>query len=221
MVSSTLSDRMKDKKLYKKERREVARFMRRLYRQGLTTTSGGNISLRLAGDIIVITPSATDKGRMKWKEVGIMNLLGENLTPDLKPSIEYALHLGIYKRNSMVSAVVHAHPVFATSYTATKCKINTDLSAEARAICGNPRFVPYALMGSKELADVVSEESAESDVMLLENHGILTTGPTLLSAFDKIEVLENAAKMSLIVEITGKKRVLSASRLHEIERMFR
>jgi L-fuculose-phosphate aldolase len=76
-------------------------------------------------------------------------------------------------------------------------------------------------MGTRELADVVSQEAAEADVMLLENHGILTTGPTLLSAFDKIEVLENAAKISLIVEITGKKRVLSTPRLREIERMFR
>jgi L-fuculose-phosphate aldolase len=76
-------------------------------------------------------------------------------------------------------------------------------------------------MGSPELADNVSQEAAEADVMLLENHGILTTGPTLLSAFDKIEVLENAAKMSLIVEITGKKKVLSTTRLREIERIFR
>jgi L-fuculose-phosphate aldolase len=212
---------MKQLTKFKKERKEVARFMRRLYHQGLTTTSGGNISLRLTGDIVIITPSATDKGRMRWKEVGIMNLLGENLTPDLKPSIEFALHLGIYKRNSNVSAIVHAHPVYATAFTATKCLINTDLTAEARAICGNPHFVPYALMGSPELADNVSQEAAEADVMLLENHGILTTGPTLLSAFDKIEVLENAAKMSLIVEITGKKKVLSTTRLREIERIFR
>ena len=146
MVSLILFENMKEHNQYKKERKEVARFMRRLYKQGLTTTSGGNISLRLPGDIVLITPSATDKGRTKWKEVGIMNLLGENLTPSLKPSIEHALHLGIYKRNSLVTAIVHAHPVFATSFTATKCKINTDLTAEARAICGNPRFVPYALM---------------------------------------------------------------------------
>ena len=67
--------------------------MRRLYKHGLTTTSGGNISLRISDDIIVITPSATDKGRMRWKEVGLMNIFGENLTPDLKPSIESEMHL--------------------------------------------------------------------------------------------------------------------------------
>jgi L-fuculose-phosphate aldolase len=206
---------------YKKERKEVAAFMRRLYRQGLTTTSGGNISLRISDSLIAITPSATDKSIMRWKEVGVMSLLGENLTPDLKPSIEFALHINIYKKNNDVAAIVHAHPVFASSFTAMKSTINTSLTAEARAICGDPRFVPYALMGSEELANMVAQNSAEADIMLLENHGIITTGSNLLQAFDKLEVLENAAKMTLIVEIAGKKKGLSTTRLREIERLFR
>jgi len=211
---------MKDHK-YKIQRKEVARFMRRLYKKGLTTTSGGNISLKISEEHILITPSATDKGRMKWKEVGIMSMMGENLTPELKPSIEKDLHLNIYKKNTEVTAIIHAHPVFATSFTATRCTINTGLTAEARAICGEPRFVPYALMGSADLAQVTAEHSSEADVLLLENHGILTTGKTLLSAFDKLEVLENAAKMTLIVELTGKKKGLSPSRLRELDRLFR
>lgn len=206
---------------YKNERKEVACFMRRLYSQGLTTTSGGNISLRVSDDNIVITPSATDKGRMKWKEVGIMSLLGENLTPDLKPSIEYALHINIYKKNKDVTAIVHAHPVFASSFTAMKLTINTSLTAEARAICGEPRFVPYAVMGSPELADITAQHALEADILLLENHGILATGNNLLSAFDKLEVLENAARMTMITEITGKKSILSTARLREIDRLFR
>ena len=210
-----------NKNNYKLERREVARFMRRLYRQGLTTTSGGNISLKINEDTVLITPSATDKGRMKWKEVGIISILGENLTPDLKPSIESGLHLSIYKKNSEVLAIVHAHPVFASSFTAMKWPINTGLTAEARAICGEPVFVPYALMGSTELADITAENALEADVLLLENHGILTTGKTLLSAFDKIEVLENAAKMTLIADIKGRKKGLSTIKLREIDKLFR
>jgi L-fuculose-phosphate aldolase len=212
---------MKKEILYKKERKVVALFMRRLYRQGLTTTSGGNISLKISDDIIAITPSATDKGEMKWREVGLMTLLGENLTPELKPSIEFALHLNVYKKNSQVSALIHAHPLFATSFTAMKGTIDTSLTAEARAICGEPRFVPYALMGTAELADIVAEHSTNADILLLENHGIITSGSSLLQAFDKLEVLENAAKMTLITEIRGKKRPLSQSRLREIERLFR
>ena len=212
---------MKKVMKYKKERKEVACFMRRLYKKGLTTTSGGNISLRISDDLIAITPSATDKSLMRWKEVGVMSLLGENLTPDLKPSIENALHINIYKKNKDMTAIVHAHPVFASSFTAMKSTINTSLTAEARAICGEPRFVPYALMGSEELANIVAQNSTESDILLLENHGIITTGSTLLQAFEKIEVLENAAKMTLIVEMTGKKKVLSTGRLREIEKLFR
>lgn len=206
---------------YKKERKQVACFMRRLYNHGLTTTSGGNISCRISDDVILITPSATDKGKMKWKEVGIMTILGENLTPDLKPSIESEMHLSIYKKKKEVRAVVHAHPVFASAFTAMKLKIDTNLTAEACAILGNPLMVPYALMGTSDLANMVSENILDSDILLLENHGILTTGSNLLQAFDKIEVLENAAKMTLIVEMTNKKSPLSKSKILQIEKLFR
>jgi L-fuculose-phosphate aldolase len=206
---------------YKRERKEVARIMRRLYKQGLTTTSGGNVSSRVSDEIIVITPSATDKGRMRWKEVGIMNISGENLTPELKPSIESEMHFSIYRKDKNVTAIVHAHPPFASSFTAMKCKINTYLTAEAYAILGDPLLVPYALMGSRELANLVAENIGHSDILLLENHGILTTGSNLLKAFDKIEVLENAAKMTLIVQMTKKKSPLSKSRIIEIEKLFR
>lgn len=212
---------MKTDPIFKKERKEVARFMRRLYRQGLTTTSGGNISLKISDDVIVITPSSTDKGRMRWKEVGIMSILGDNLTPDLKPSIEYAMHLGIYRKNKDVSAVVHAHPVVASAFTAMKWEIDTSLTAEARAICGTPRQVEYAVMGSADLAELVSENARSADVLLLENHGILTTGSRLLQAFDKLEVLENAARMTMIVKLAGKKSSLNPIRIRELDRLFR
>jgi L-fuculose-phosphate aldolase len=212
---------MSSEETYKKERKEVARFLRRLYKLGLTTTSGGNISQRISDDIILITPSATDKGRMRWKEVGIMDINGENLTPGLKPSIEHEMHLSIYRKKKNVNAIVHAHPVVASAYTAMKCNINTNLTAEARAICGDPLFIPYALMGTKELASLAADGALKSDILLLENHGILTTGKGLLQAFDKLEVLENAAKMTLITEITGKKKPLTKSRIQELNKLFR
>lgn len=206
---------------YKNERKEVAMFMRRLYRQGLTTTSGGNISLRISDELFVITPSSTDKGRMKWREVGIMTIQGKNLTPELKPSIEHEMHLSIYRKKQEVSAIVHAHPLFASAYTAMRCKINTNLTAEAKAICGDPGFVEYALMGTSKLASLVAESIVTNDILLLENHGILTTGSSLLQAFDKLEVLENAARMTMIVELTGKKKPLGKSRIQELEKLFR
>jgi L-fuculose-phosphate aldolase len=211
---------MDTSKKYKSERKEVARFMRRLYKHGLTTTSGGNISLKVTDNLIAITPSATDKGRMKWEEVGLLTMKGENLTPDLKPSIESEMHLSIYRKKD-VKAIVHAHPTFATAFTAMNNKINIKLTAEAFAILGEPLYVPYALMGTKKLAELVADNIDRSDILLLENHGILTIGKNLLQAFDKIEVLENAARMTLIVDFEGKKKSLSKERIKEIEKLFR
>ncbi|HEX2968870.1 MAG TPA: class II aldolase/adducin family protein [Bacteroidales bacterium] len=211
---------MTDKK-FKKERKSVARFMRRLYERGLTTASGGNISIRIDDNVILITPTATDKGRMRWNDVGIMTMKGENLTPDLRPSIESGMHLSIYRKREDIKAIVHAHPAFASSFTATRSVIDTTLTAEATAILGKPVIVPYALMGTADLAEAVSAKIDESKVLLLENHGILTASSGLLEAFDMVEVLENAARMTLIVEITRKKSPLSKNRIIEIEKLFR
>ena len=212
---------MDTSKKYKPERKDVARFMRRLYKHGLTTTSGGNISLRISDNLIAITPSATDKGSMRWKEVGLLTMKGENLTPDLKPSIESEMHLSIYRKKKEVRAIIHAHPTFATAFTAMKNKINISLTAEACAILGEPVFVPYALMGTKKLAELVARYIDNSDILLLENHGVLTAGINLLQAFDKIEVLENAARMTLIIDFAGKRKSLSKERIIEIEKLFR
>jgi len=116
---------------------------------------------------------------------------------------------------------VHAHPVIATAYTAMKNQIRTDLTAEARVICGDPKFVPYALMGTSELANLAADNLNESGILLLENHGILTAGSSLLEAFDKLEVLENAAQMTLITELSGKKKPLAKSRVIELDKLFR
>jgi L-fuculose-phosphate aldolase len=207
-------------KLFKSERKEVARYMRRLYRQNLTTTSGGNISLQLPDGIIVITPSATDKGRMQWREVGLMKPGGKNLTPGLKPSIEAGMHLSIYSARD-IGAIIHAHPVFATAFTAMKKNIDTSLTAEAYVILGEPMFVPYEHMGTKELADIVSKYIKKSDLLLLENHGILSVGSNLLQAFDKIEVLENAARMTFITELMGIKTTLSEQQRAELKKLFK
>ncbi len=206
---------------YKTERKNVAYFMRRLYSRNLTTTSGGNISVRIDSTIIAITPSATDKGRMRWKEVGLLTMEGENLTPELKPSMESFMHLAVYRKDAEIKAIVHAHPVYATSFTAMRSTVNTSLTAEARAVCGEPVFVPYALMGTIELAELAAGNIGKGNILLLENHGILAAGKNLTEAFDRIEVLENAAKMTLIVEFAGKKSELDSSKISQIDKLFR
>lgn len=201
-------------------KKEVAYFMRRLYSKNLTTTSGGNISLKLDNQRILITPSGLDKGRMKSDQIGLLSMNGENYTPGLKPSMESGMHIAIYKKRPDIKAIVHAHPTIASGFTALHKSINCTLTAEARAILGTPKTASYALMGTPALAAIVAETSADVNVILLENHGIICLGENLLGAFDRIEVLEAAAKMTLITELLKEKKELSPQRLKDIDTLL-
>lgn len=201
---------------YYAEREEVAYFMRRLYDKNLTTCSGGNVSQKINKDIICITPSGLDKGRITPEQIGVITLKGENLTPELKPSIETSMHIAVHNMRPEMKAVVHAHPVTASSFTASEKKINTALIAESAVILGTPIFTQYAIQGSEELAQIVSAATAKGNIILMSNHGVLTVGETLLKAFDRIEVLEASAKITLYTELLGPKHALSDSQLREL-----
>lgn len=211
---------MNPKELYescREAREELAYFMRRLYERGLTTCSGGNLSVRVGAGHVIITPSALDKGRMTGEQIGLLTLGGENLTPQLKASMEARMHLRVYEARPDVRAVVHAHPVTATSFSAMSADIDTRLTAEAYAVLGVPVKAPYALMGTDGLAEEVAAAVKGADVVILENHGILTVGPSLLSAFDRLEVLEAAAKMNIITTLMGGASPMNGERIAELD----
>jgi L-fuculose-phosphate aldolase len=204
----------------KKAKKEVARYMRRLYQRGLTTATGGNVSVKAHG-YLLITPSAIDKALIRGKQILIMNADSENLTPGLKPSIEWGMHLAIYKVRPDVKAIVHAHPPLATCFTAMDHEINCQLIAEARAVLGKPVTAPYALMGTPKLAQIVSKAAESNEnVILLENHGIVCLGNNLPAAFDRLEVLEVAARMTLIAKMMGTSKPLSREQSEEIDKLM-
>ncbi|OFY57360.1 MAG: hypothetical protein A2Y87_08885 [Bacteroidetes bacterium RBG_13_46_8] len=199
------------------QKNEVAYFMRRLYNKNLTTTSGGNISIKLEDGRLLITPSATDKARMKSDQIGLLSFTGENQTPHLKLSIESGMHIALHNKRPDINAIIHAHPPIASAFTALRKSINCTLTSEARAILGTPVMVPYALMGTPLLADRVAETVRHANVILLENHGVICLGHSLLAAFDRMEVLEAAAKMTLIAELLKGKKELNPQQLREID----
>jgi L-fuculose-phosphate aldolase len=202
------------------QKREVAYFMRRLYRHNLTTTSGGNISMRINEGHMLITPSSTDKGRMKGNEIGLLAFTGENLTTHLKLSMETGMHLAIYEKRPEIRAIIHAHPPVASAFTAMRKKINCALTAESRAILGTPGFATYALMGTEQLARIVAESALDSQVILMQNHGVICLGDNLLTAFDRMEVLEAAAKMTLITGLMHDSYELNPQQLREIDNLM-
>ncbi len=202
-----------------KDRETVASVMRRLYSRGLTTCTGGNVSMRRGGEIL-ITSSGTDKAEITASEIGILTLEGEVITPELKLSIETEMHLEIYRSRPDAGAVVHAHPAAASAFAAMDKDIDTRLTAEAWQVLGRPVKAPYALMGTEGLAALVGRAVREGNAVIMENHGVVTVGTNLLQAFERMELLEAAARMTWITESMGPGRPLSAERLGEIEEKY-
>jgi L-fuculose-phosphate aldolase len=199
------------------ERKSVADYMRRLYDRHLTTASGGNISLRLNDELFCITPSALDKGNLTPDLIAIVSFEGKNLTPHLPLSIGTEMHRKCLLARPDRNAIVHAHPVYACAYsTAQPCKLNTRLTAEAYYIIGDITNVPYKLMGTTDLADIVSTYMKDREVMLMENHGAIATGVDLLRAFDCMELLERAAQMSYLVDSIQNSHELTEERIKPI-----
>jgi L-fuculose-phosphate aldolase len=202
------------------QRHQVASFMRRLYHQHLTTSLGGNVSMKLSDGIVLITPSGIDKGMITGDEVGILGQDGTNHTPHLKLSMEAPMHLAVYKKRMDVSAVVHAHPPTASAFAASHEKINCRLIAETRLMLKEPALAPYARMGTEDLANNVSNAIEKTDSVLMENHGVLTVGASLVLALERLEVLESAAKITLITKQLGNAKEMSCDQLEEIDQVF-
>lgn len=204
---------------FKKEKEGVAACMRRLYEQGLTTASGGNVSLR-AGNRVLITPSQVDKASVQAGQINVLDLQGNMISGDQKNSMETGMHLAIYQKRPDISAIVHAHPVMATSFAIARKDINTGLAGESRAILGKPARASYRLMGTHELAESVSDAAKNAQVILMENHGVITLGTTLFQAYDRMEVAEAAARMTFVTDYMGSSHTLTPDQLKAIDELF-
>ena len=209
-------------KRFYKERVAVANFMKRLYDRQLTTASGGNISLRVSDDEFCITPSSLDKGSLTAESIAVVKFDGTNLTPELKLSIESEMHRQILLKRPDLHAVVHAHPVFASAFaTAQPCVLDSRLIAETYFILGEIVNVPYFIMGSKELADAVSDAVVHNTAVLLENHGALCAAKDLLHAFDGIDLMERLAQMTILRRFIDNSHIMTESQCREITDVFK
>ena len=205
---------------FTEEREELASFMRRLYERRLTTSTGGNASLMLGGGRMLITPSGMDKCTTRPGDLIVMRIGEGPPEGDLKPSMESGLHAAIYMKRPDVRSVMHAHPVFATAFCSTGGTIRFDLTAESRAILGEPAFVPYAMMGSPALAEAVSAAMLGADAALMGNHGVVAVGHSPAEAFNRIELVEDAAKITFIVKLLGPGKALSDDEKRLVDALF-
>jgi L-fuculose-phosphate aldolase len=198
-------------------KQEVADIMQRLYQRGLTTCSGGNVSLRAENGHVFITPSQIDKGNIRPEEVAEMDAEGKLLTPELKPSMETGMHLEIYRKRKDVQAIVHAHPPKATAWACSSEPLKNNLCGEARYFLGEIARAPYRLMGTEGLAEAVVKGLGDSKAVLLDNHGALTVGDSLFKAYDRMEVLESLAELQINLRIIGRPVHLSENQQEKLD----
>ncbi|MBN2070020.1 MAG: class II aldolase/adducin family protein [Candidatus Krumholzibacteriota bacterium] len=196
-----------------KTREEIAFYMRLLCDKELTTSSGGNISIRGDEGLIFITPSGPGKNRLGPSDIIEISRKETRQGSQPQPSIETGLHFGIYERRPDISVIIHAHPLFATAFMSTGREIDFDLTDETRIILGCVGTIPFAQSGSEELALSVSGAAERSNVILMKNHGIIALGRSLPEAYSRIELVEMAARITFIGEVSGSGNGLSSGQL--------
>lgn len=188
----------------------LMRTMERIYQYRMTTTSGGNLSIRDPDGTLWITPARVDKGSLRRDDV-----IG--IAPDgriegrHRPSSELPFHRAIYEARPDVRAIVHAHPVALVAFSIGRGAPDTRPLLQAHRVCGPVGFAPYALPGSEALGRSIAGAFADGpNCVVLENHGVVTAGSTLAEAFERFESLEFCAQTIIRAAALGAVRSLDA-----------
>ena len=190
-------------------RADIVEVGRRLYARGYTASNDGNISARLDDQRLLMTPKSVCKGFMDPQMMCITDLEGRKLAGDRDPSSEMQMHLEVYRHRPDVRAVVHAHPPVATAFAVAGIPLDRAVLAEVVTTLGSVPIAEYATPSTKELPEAVRKYVKAHDGMLLANHGALTLGADLFSAYYKMETIEHFANISFVARMLGGERLLS------------
>ena len=200
----------------KAARKLMVEIGRRMYERGMVAANDGNISVRLAEDIFLTTPTCVSKGFLKAEELVLVDGRGRVLSGDKRPSSELKMHLRVYQENSAVGAVTHAHPPIATAFAVAGIPLDQAILTEAVVNLGVIPVAAYATPGTEEVPESIAPFCLDYHGVLLANHGALTWGEDLLQAFYRLESLEMVAKTTLLADFLPQKRLLSAEQVQTL-----
>lgn len=197
---------------------QIVQVMQWVYEGGMTTMSGGNISLRTPSGDIWVTPSGIDKGSLTANEIVKVQPDGTTLGP-YNPSSEFPFHSCIYQARSDINAIVHAHPPALVSFSVVHKKPDTDIIPQARDICGQVGYAPYRTPGSKQLGESIANEFSKGyNSVIMENHGTVVGGRDLDEAFQRFETLEFCARTIIKANQVGGYSRLSDEQLRQFNK---
>ncbi len=176
-------------------RAQVAQVARRIHAAGWAANHDGNVSVRLGRDRFLITPTATSKAEVTEAMLVVVDGAGALVEGSKKPPGETELHLAAYRARPDVSAVLHAHPPYATAFGVARAPLEPICLPEAVVSLGFVPTAPFALPRTPHATEAVSRCAAEADAMLLPGNGALTLGPDVALAFLRMELVEQLAKI--------------------------
>lgn len=183
---------------------QLVMFMQRIYDKGLTTTSGGNLSILDDQGNIWITPAGIDKGTLTRNDIICVTPDGKCIGPH-QPSSELPFHASVYQKRPDLRAVLHAHPPALVSFSIVRRTPDLDLMPTVRKICPEVQIAPYAVPGSEQLGENIGACFAQGcDAVLLENHGVCVGAPDMFTAFQRFETLNHTAQLELLANRLGK-----------------
>jgi L-fuculose-phosphate aldolase len=200
-------------------RADIVEVGRRMYARSYTASNDGNISVRLGQDRLLMTPKSVCKGFMTPDMMCVTDLEGRKLQGDRDPSSEMLMHLEVYRQRPDVQAVVHAHPPIATGFAVAGIPLNRAVLAEVLTTLGSIPIAEYATPSTKELPEAVRKYVKAHDGMLLANHGALTLGADLFSAYYKMETIEHFAKISLVARLLGNENLLAREEVARLQEL--
>ncbi|MEN8164680.1 MAG: class II aldolase/adducin family protein [Acidobacteriota bacterium] len=176
---------------------------RRLWEREFISGTGGNFSARLDDNHILSTPAGVAKGRLTPDDLVVTDLEGTRISGRLQPSSELRIHLASYRLRPEVHAVVHAHPKTVVAHSLASINLMFTALPETVAALGMIRSVPYETPGTSALALKMEGALADHNAVVMERHGAITLGRTLLEAYDRMETLEHAAQTLYLAETLG------------------
>ena len=197
-------------------RHEIVHFGRLLHQTGLVAATDGNLSVRLGDSNFLCTPTLMSKGMMAAEDLVVVDALGHKVMGERNVSSEIAMHLFIYRNRSDVGAVVHAHPPTATGFAAAGIPLDSALCSEIVITLGTIPLANYETPGTPELAEALAPLVGEHDAILMANHGVVTYGEDLLSAYMNMETVEHYAKIALVTHMLGRQKPLSETHLSKL-----
>jgi L-fuculose-phosphate aldolase len=197
-------------------RQEMVGFCHWLSRLGYTPGTSGNLSVRLAPERILVTPTGISKGLVKTSDMVIVDLSGRLLNGTRNVTTEISMHLAVYKGRPDTTAVVHAHPATATAFACSGRALDEMLCQEAAMTLGCVPLARYATTGTQEVAVSLRPYLEKHDAILLANHGVITYGCSLVEAFMRMETVEHIAQVTLLAHQLGTPHLLSTDQLIEL-----